>query len=77
MRDRPGKQILYLCLLGLAFGVAFINEFERLVAVLGSLCCVMFVLMYIHSDRKRERERPRGFPIAPKHDSDDEGSPSR
>jgi predicted membrane protein len=65
MRDRPAKQVLYICLLVLAFAVAFVNPWHIEVAAIASLICVMFVMMYIHSDRKRERERRRGFPVIP------------
>lgn len=71
MRDRPGKQALYICLLCLAFAVAFVNPFYYQIAAAGSLCCVLCVLLYIRSDRKGERERQRGFPVIPKNDPDE------
>ena len=71
MRDRPAKQVLYICLIGLAFAVAFLNPFKREVAAVGSLCCVLCVLLYIRSDRNREEDRRRGFPVIQKKSSEE------
>lgn len=67
MRDRPAKQALYIVLILLAVGVAFVNPWHIEIAVPAAGICVMFVAMYIHSNRKREREkqRQREFPVIP------------
>lgn len=74
VNDRPGKQVLYICLIGLALSVAFLNPFKFPIAALASLCCLLCVVMYIRSDRKREQSRQRGFPIAPKREPHENSS---
>ena len=77
MADTPGKRVLYISLIGLAFLPLMANPYQREIGAVGALVSLLLVLLYIRSDRRRNEARSRGFPVIPKErDEHESHSPS-
>ena len=63
MADSPNKRLLYIALIGAALLPLVIGMSEY--GALFSLVALLFVILYIRSDRKKEEAKP-GFPVIPK-----------